>query len=155
MTFSQSFAILDELLCIQDSRWLPSTVAHISIPSLILSAAWSVIRLWQLVEQASITRRTTRSNVFRPRFAPKKCLMFCNQPGTCCALSSPLGTLWEDAIRAKVARQRRLPIWSSRLRSVFVNSSCRLDMTSDGMSFKILGEPFKPEMSVCRAARVG
>lgn len=35
-----------------------------------------------------------------------------------------------------------------------VNSSCRLDMTSDEISFKILGELFRPEMSAWIGATV-
>lgn len=58
------------------------------------------------------------------------------------------------AICAKVARHKRLPIWSSRLRSVLVNSNWRLDMTSDGISSKVLGEPLSPEMSAWRGATV-
>ena len=48
----------------------------------------------------------------------------------------------------------RFPMWSSRFRRVFVNSTWRLNMTSDGTSWWISEHPWSPFMRTCKGAIV-
>ncbi|PLB39241.1 uncharacterized protein BDW47DRAFT_103286, partial [Aspergillus candidus] len=86
-----------------------------------------------------MTRKNTRSKVFNPRLGPKKCWILWSQEGVDWKSLSTAPAFCEDAIRAKVARQKRFPIWSSKLRNILVSSNWRLDIISDGISHSARG----------------
>lgn len=153
-TFSHSLAILDEFPAIQACFCSGSIASAIQMARRILSAACGGVKLLQFDEQARMTRRTTKSNVLRPRFGPKKCRILRSHDGASgpCLLIKLSFRI--DAMRANVARHKRLPIWSSRLRRVFVNSTCIFDMTSVGTSCWRSEHPWSPFIKVCKGAIV-